>query len=80
VGEGLIEEVDDGGGKAEAVDDLLNEAGAGGVFGGKGGGDAPLAAEDEVDGGVVGEEALGGSGEWMALDGLHVLAEPWAGQ
>ena len=74
-GERFVEEVDDGCGEAEAVDDGLDEGGPGDLFGGQGGGDAPLAAEDEIDGGVVGEEAFGGPGEGLAVDGLEEAFE-----
>jgi len=79
-GKGLIEQVDDGGGEAEAVDDLCHKGGAGGVFGGKGRGDAPLAAEDEVDGRIVREEAFGRAGEGLTVDGLHEFAKAGGGE
>lgn len=42
----LVEEIDYGGGEAEALDDVGDERRAESVFGGKGGGDSPLPAED----------------------------------
>ncbi len=78
--EGFVDQVDDGGGETEAIDDLADKGGAGGVLGGEGGGDAPLAAEEEVDGWVVGKEALGRAGEGLAVDGLHELAEAGSGE
>lgn len=78
--ERLIKEVDDGGGEAEAADDLPDEVGGKGELGREGGGDTPLAVEDEVEGGVVGEEPLGRAGEGKAVDGLHELAEAGGGE
>ena len=47
----------------------------GSVFGGKTGAQAPLAAADEVVGGVVFAEALGGTGEGEALGGFPLWGE-----
>ncbi len=43
--ERCVEKLDDGGGQAEAIDDLLDQRGSGGDGGRQGGGDSPLTAE-----------------------------------
>ncbi len=79
-GEWLVKEVDYGRGEAEAVDDFADECGSKGLLCGEGGGDAPLAAEDEIDGGIVGEEAFGGAGKRLAVGGLHALEQARRGE
>jgi hypothetical protein len=66
--DGSVEEVDEGGGEAEVGGDVLGEGGLEGAIEGESGGGAPLAVEEEVEGGVVGGEAFGGSGELEAIE------------
>ena len=57
------------------MDDLFEQGGCGGGFGGERGGDAPLAAEEEIDGGGVGGEAAGRAGEAVTFE----LVRMWRG-
>jgi len=71
--QGGVEEGDEGGGGAEEAQDLWDQGGGQGQGGGELGGEAPLALEDEVGGGICGVEALGTARHFDAVEGFEAL-------
>src|ERR1035441_9743276 len=67
-GDGGIESIDDGRDQLEVADDGGGEARVEGSVGGEGGAESPLAALDEIEGGVIFREALGRAGEGVAFE------------
>src|ERR1700761_8665064 len=74
-GQSAVEQLNQGGGTFEAGDDLFGEAGRERELAGELRRDAPLALQDEIEGGVVFGEAFGAARHPVAVEGSQLAFE-----